>query len=259
MTTPVLDPLVQEAYEKLQEIQRKVDEFFDKVNSVLSWVPFFLQYLIEPIRAAIEALNAKLREFWDRANQLMEQPGSPSRLDEVAEQWTNEVATAVGEVAGTVSPDKLRTNIEWVGRAAEAYRTTVPAQVDGLNGVKGLAEQMRTSLNLLANSVENFWLAIGIAFTTFIVGAVGAIIAAATVVGIPAAVAALATAVGVSIGLIAAAIVALKSHLNTIETQQNAIATKVTALGTTWAASDVGTMADASVADGDASDWRVNR
>lgn len=259
MTTPVLDPLVQEAYEKLQEIQQKVDEFFDKVNSVLSWVPFFLQHLIEPIRAAIEALNAKLREFWDRANQLMEQPGSPSRLDEVAEQWTNEVATAVGEVAGTVSPDQLRTNIEWVGRAAEAYRATVPAQVDGLNGVKGLAEQMRTSLNLLANSVENFWLAIGIAFTTFIVGAVGAIIAAATVVGIPAAVAALATAVGVSIGLITAAIMALKSHLNTIETQQNAIATRVTNLGTTWAASDVGTMADASVTDGDASDWRVNR
>ena len=259
MTAPALDPLVQEAYEKLREIQQKVDEFFDKVNSVLSWVPFFLSYLIEPIRAGIEALNAKLREFWDRANQLFQQPGSPSRLDEVAQLWVSEVAEPVAAIAGTVSPDKMRTNVEWVGRAAEAYRSTVPAQVSGLNGIKDIANQMRTSLNLLANSVENFWLAIGIAFATFIVGAVGAIIAAATVVGVPAAIAAIATAVGVSIGLIAAAVVSLKSHINTIELQQAAIAQKVTDLGTHWANSDVGAMSDASVADGDASDWRVNR
>src|SRR5215207_10142690 len=140
MTTVALDPLVQEAYEKLQEIQRKVDEFFDKVNSVLSWVPFFLSYLIEPIRAAIEALNAKLREFWDRANQLMEQPGSPSALKDAAQRWSSEV--------------------------------TAPGQVAGLNGAKGVADQMRSSLTSLAMSVENFWLAIGIAFATFIVSAV---------------------------------------------------------------------------------------
>jgi len=259
MTAIPLDPLVQEAYEKLQEIQRKVDEFFDKVNSVLSWVPFFLSYLIEPIKAAIQALNAKLREFWDRANQLMEQPGSPSALKEAARRWSSDVAAPLAAIAGTIAPARMQTNVEWIGRAAEAYRVTLPGQVAGLTGAKGVADQMRSSLTNLAMSVENFWLAIGIAFATFIVGAVGAIIAAATIVGVPAAIAALATAVGVSIGLIAAAIMALKSHLNTIEREQAAITQRITDLGTQWAASDVGAMSDASVADGDASDWRINR
>jgi|GEM_PF-1295128 len=259
MSSAVMDPLVQEAYEKLQELQRKVDEFFDQVNSALSWVPFFLSHLIEPIRAAIEALNAKLGEFWERANQLMEQPGSPSRLNAAAQQWSSQVAAPLAAIAGAIGPSQLRTNVEWVGRAAETYRATVPAQVSGVNGAKDIANQMRASLTSLANSVENFWLAIGIAFATFIVGAVAAIVAAATVVGIPAAVAALATAVGVSIGLITATVVALNSHLNTIETEQATIREKIIDLGTQWSASDIGAMSDASVADGDASDWRVNR
>jgi hypothetical protein len=259
MTAPAINPLVREAYDKVQDIERKVQEFFDKVNDVLSWVPWFLNHLIEPIRAGLEALNGKLREFWDRVNQLWEQPGNSDRLKQVGEQWVNEVGNVLGDIAGTISPDRLQTNIEWTGRAAEAYRATIPAQVSGLNAVKDIANQMRSSLNNLANSIDGLWIALGFAFAGFVVGAVAAIATAVTVVGIPAAIAIIATAVGVAIGLIAAAIMALNSHLNTIESEQATIAQKVHDLGAQWAASDIGAMSDASVNDGDGSDWRVNR
>jgi len=259
MATGVLDPLVQEAYEKLYEIQRRVDEFFDQVNGALSWVPSFLSYLIEPIKAAIDVLNTKLDEFWERANQLRRQPGSPSRLHTVAAQWTNQVAASLADIGCTIAPDQLRTSIEWSGRAADAYAATVPAQVSGLTAAKDIAIQMQSSLDNLANSVETFWLTIKIAFVTFIVGAITAIVAAATVVGLPTAITALATAVEVSIGVIAAAVIAVTGHVNAIEAEQAAITQKIIDLGTRWSTSDIGTMSDASVADGDASNWRVKR
>jgi uncharacterized protein YoxC len=259
MSTTTVNPLVREAQEKVQDIERKVQEFFDKVNDVLSWVPGFLSHLIEPIRAGIEALNQKLREFWDRVNQLWDQPGNSDRLKEVGEQWVTQVGNITGDIAGTISPDQLRTNIEWTGRAAEAYRATIPAQVSGLNAVKDLANQMRSSLNNLANSIDGLWTALGFAFAGFVVGAVAAIATAVTVVGIPAAIAILATAVGVALGLIAAAIMALNSHLNTIESEQATIAQKARDLGTTWANTNIDDLSDASVTDGDGSDWRVNQ
>ena len=250
--------LVQEASNKANEIEKKIQEFFDKVNDVLSWVPGFLSDLIEPIRRGIEALNQKLREFWDRVNQLWEQPGNSDRLKQVGEQWVNEVGNVLGDIAGTIAPDKLKTNIEWTGKAAEAYKATIPAQVSGLNGLKDLANQLKSSLNNLGNSIDSFWIAAAFAFAGFVVGAVAAIATACTVVGIPAAIAIIATAVGVALGLIGAAVMALNSHVNTIATEQSTIKQKVHDLGAEWSKTNIGAMSDASVTDGDKSDWRVN-
>lgn len=101
MTAPT-DPLVREAGEKLAEIGRKIQEFFDRVNDVLSWVPPFLEGLIEGIRQAMQALAAKIREFWDRVNQLFEQPGNSGRLKQVGEQWVTDVGNNCGEIAGSI-------------------------------------------------------------------------------------------------------------------------------------------------------------
>ncbi len=188
MTTPGVNPLVREANDKVQEIDRRIQQFYDAVDDMLSWVPGFLSHLIEPIRNGLQALNDKLREFWDRVNQLWEQPGNSDRLRQVGEQWITDVGNVTGDIAATIGPDKLQTNIEWTGRAAEAYRATVPAQVSGLDAVKDIANQMRSSLSNLANSIDGLWIALGFAFAGFVVGTVAAIATAVTVVGIPAAI-----------------------------------------------------------------------
>lgn len=249
-------PLVNEASEKSQEIEQKIREFFDKVNEVIGWVPDIFSGLIEPIVQGMEQLRQKMQEFWDRVNQLFEQPGNSERLREVGVQWADSIGNVLGEIADTVSPDKLRTNIEWTGRAAEAYRATVPAQGEALTGLKDLAIEMRTSLDSLAESIDDFWQAMKIAFTVFVVAAVGALVAAATVVGIPLAIGAILTAVGACIYLITETIVALDSHVDTIQNQQTTIQQQVRDVGNEWPRSNIGAMSDASVTDGDAPDWQ---
>jgi hypothetical protein len=245
------NPLVREADEALKEIEDNIRKFFDAVNEVLSWVPGFLSDLIEPIRRGITWLNEKIKEFWDRVNKFRTQPGNSDRLKQIADDWNGKVGSRMGDVAGDVSLDKLKTNIDWTGRGAEAYKATVPAQVDGLNGVKDLAGQLHTSLNSLANGIDNFWLALKIAFGVFVVGTIGAIAAACTVVGTPAAIAALATSAGVSIGLVTTAILAMQSFTQTIATEQDGIKTEVDNLGREWAKTNTEPMSHAG-------DWRVN-
>lgn len=243
-------PAIQQTNDTFHNLEQKIKEFFDKVNSVLDWVPGFLSHLIEPIKQGLDFLNQKVKEFWDRVNQLIDQPGSPTRLHQVAQDWVEKVGNAVGDVSGQISLDKLQTNLDWQGRGAEAYKATVPAQVSGLGSIKDLSNQLRTSLDNLGDGIEMFWIALGVAGGVFVVGAIGAIAAACTVVGIPAAIAAIAGAAGVSIGLVTTAIVSVMTLMNTISTEQNTIAQKVHDLGTEWAKSNIGAMQDKS-------DWHV--
>lgn len=252
------DVIVQQAMEKSHEIEERIKEFFDRVNDVLSWVPGFLADLIEPIVQGMEALRQKVEEFWERVRKLWEQPGDPGRLRQVGTQWVEQIGNGVGDVAENISPDKLRTNWDWTGRAAEAYKATVPAQVSGLNSIKDLADQMKSSLSNLANSIENFWTAIIAAFVVFIVGAVGAVGAAVTVVGIPAAIAAVAGAAAVSIGLVTTAIVAMQSHAQNIRTEQGNIAQQIDDNLGEWAKSNIDALGHASVNDPDGTNWHIN-
>ncbi|MEU4768872.1 hypothetical protein AB0H12_37065 [Actinosynnema sp. NPDC023794] len=251
-----MNPLVQEAHRQTGRIDEESRRFFEQVNSVMSWVPAPLEYLVDPIVRNMALLDKKLREFWDRVNQLWDQPGDSDRLKRVGEQWVSRVGDALGDVAGTIGPDKLRATIEWEGRAARAYEATVPPQAAGLDSIKDIAGQMRSSLTSLANSIDMFWTAMGLAFIGFAVAIAGAVAAAFTVVGIPAAIGVILTAAAAAFGLIAATIMALESHVNTIEVEQAAIRQKVRDLGSTWTMPNTADMADASVTDGDRSDWR---
>lgn len=251
-----MNPLVQEAHQQTQKIDQESKRFFEQVNSVMSWVPAPLEHLVDPILRNMALLDKKLGEFWDRVNQLWDQPGDSDRLKQVGEQWVSQVGNTLGDVAGTIGLDKLRTTIEWEGSAARAYQATVPPQAAGLNSIKDIAGQMRSSLTSLANSIDMFWITMGLAFIGFAVAIASAVVAAFTVVGIPAAIGVVLTAAAAAFGLIAAAIVALESHVNTIEVEQAAIRQKLRDLGSTWAMPNTADMADASVMDGDRSDWR---
>lgn len=252
------NPLVLQAKEKLDDVDHNIKRFFDVVNATLSWVPPPLQWVIDKVEEGVRWLNEKISEFWDRVSQLWHQPGDSDRLRQVGTGWVEQVGNKLGDIAGNVTLDKMRTNIEWEGRAARAYSATVPPQSQGLNAVKDVANQMRASLNSLANSIDAFWIAMGVALATLIVSAIGAIAAAFTVVGVPAAIAAIAGGLTVAVGIVGATIMALESHTNTIETEQNAIMQKIHDIGREWTMPNVGDLGDASVTDGDGSDWKVD-
>ena len=251
-----MNPLVQQVEQKTQDAQENVKEFFDQVDRLLNWVPAPLEYMIDPIVQGMRLLSEKVAELWDHVGHLIEQWGDPDRLKQVGEQWVAQVGNALGDIAGTVAIDKLRTTVEWEGRAARAYQSVVPAQSAGLNAVKDIANQVRASLTALANAIESFQLTMLFALISFGIGAVGALMAAASVVGTPVGIAALSAACGAAITLISTAVLAMQSQVNTIEIEQTAIMQKIHDLGTDWVMPDSGAMRDASATDGDGSDWR---
>ncbi|WP_188316619.1 hypothetical protein [Solihabitans fulvus] len=252
------DTLIAEARQKTRDIDRKLREFFDKADRILSWVPDFLSDLVDPIRAGLIVLRDKVHEFWGKVNQLFDKAGDSDRLKNVGDQWVNQIGNPAGDIAGNLSLDKLKTTVEWHGRAAEAYKAIVPAQVSGLNSIKDLANQMKSSLVNLANAIDNFWIAIIAALVIFVVGAIGAIVAACTVVGLPAAVAALAGAAGLSIGLIIAAVVAMQSFTQTIAIEQGNIKQKIHDDLGDWARTNADLLGHASVNDPDGMNWHIN-
>ncbi|HEY2765879.1 MAG TPA: hypothetical protein VGJ13_18010 [Pseudonocardiaceae bacterium] len=252
------NPMAQQLDDKARELDQRIQDFFAKVNDVLSWVPGFLSDLIEPIIQGMDALRQKVEEFWQRLERIWNEPGDPDKLKQVGDEWTQQIGNAAGDIAGSISLDKLATNYDWTGKAAEAYKATVPAQVSGLGGIKDVAEQMKSSLSNLANAIENFHVALIAALVVFAVGAAGAIAAACTIVGTPAAIAALVGAGGVSLGLVVTAITAMQSQAQAIETEQGNIRQKIHDDLGNWEKSNIDALGHACVNDPSGMNWHIN-
>jgi predicted PurR-regulated permease PerM len=221
------DSIIQQANQKLQEIQQKVQELFDKINGLLSWVPSFLSGVVDAIKDAVDKFNQKLQEFWTQVEKFFSEPGSPSALKQAAQAWENTVSKVISNVTGSLSTDQLQAENDWQGQAANAYKSTIPSQTAALNSIKGIADQVNTSLNDLAGAVIAFWVAIGAALLTFIVGLVGAIAACCTVVGTPAGIAAAVGVIAVVLGLVTTAILTLTSYLNSVSAEQASLGQKL--------------------------------
>lgn len=242
---------------KANEIDAKIQEFFNKANDILSWVPGAFSHLIEPIKQGLQAISQKLQEFWnDLKRFLVTEHGEPDTLKNAGDQWMNQVGNPTHDIAGDIALPKLRTYLEWEGKAAEAYKVIVPAQAEGLKAIKGLAEQLRTSLTNLGNAIESFWTAVLIALGAFVVAIIAAIVEACGIVTLPACIPTLLGAVGAAIGLISTAALSTMSMVDTINTEQTAIKQKIHDLGDEWTRSNVD-LGDATSSDGDASNWQV--
>lgn len=229
------NPVIDEAIEKVKDIEKKINEFFDKVNDFLSWVPGHLEDLIQPILDGMEWLRGKIEEFWEELKDFLDNTGNPDKLEKHAEEWRESVGKPLKTIADSVALEKLSTNTEWMGSGAEAYKAIVPAQGKGLEGLKSLSDELATTLKDLANGIENFWIAMAVALAAAIVGLVTAITTAASGVGIPVAIAAIVAALGAVIAILGAAVIELKTIYDTIDTQQDTIETELTNLGDEWA------------------------
>lgn len=188
---------------------------------------------------------------------IHELSGDPVELRATAEQWGNSVGNPLSDVTANIELGKLEANVEWDGRAAEAYKAIVPSQSEGLSSIRDLAGQMRTSLYSLADAIESFWVAFGFGVIGFVVGVGVAIASIWGVVTTPAGIAAALIAANTCITLISIAMNNLKTYFHTIDTEQRTLQQKAHDLGAQWARSN-SDMSDGNVSDGDSSDWRVN-
>jgi uncharacterized protein YukE len=231
MTSPAID----EAIELAKDIEEGIQDFFDTVNNVLDWVPGFLEHLIQPILDGMAKINQAISEFWAEVKEFLDNTGSPSKLEAHAEALLTGVFTPLGDIGGSIAPEKLATSTEWTGSGAEAYKQVVPAQGNGIGGLKDLAKDLANTLKELANGIENFWIAMGIAFASLVVEIVAAVAGGVSIVGIPVAIGVILVALPITIGAIGTAIVELKGIYDTIDTSQDTIDQGLTKLGEEWA------------------------
>lgn len=223
------------ALRQSREIEKAIKDFYDAVNWVLQKIPESLQYLIKPAIDGMRRLGKLITEFWEQANKLLAQAGDSDKLEAHAEALFTKVAKPLGEIAGNVAIDKLETNTAWTGSGAEAYKAIVPAQGGGLEDLRDFANELGNTLKEVANGIENFWLAIALAYGALVVAIIGAIAEACTGVGIVLSVATVAAGIGVALGAATTAAVELKSIYDTMDTAQDSISQGIEQLGNEWA------------------------
>jgi len=226
---------VEDALAQARDIDSDFRGFFDKVNSVMDWVPGFLEHLIQPIIDGMNWLGEKIKEFWDGIKEFLDNTGSPSKLEAHAEVLSGTIMPALQAISDKITPSKLPSNVEWSGSGATAYFGVVGEQKSSADTARDLSGELSNTLKELANAIENFWIAMGLAFASVIVGTVAAIAEACTVIGIPPAIITICAAIGIALGAITVAIVELKSIYDTIDTSQDKIDQGLVKLGEDWA------------------------
>ncbi|MEJ2887899.1 WXG100-like domain-containing protein [Actinomycetospora aeridis] len=253
-------------------LRAKADDFYAAVDAALSTATVSAVAAVAPAAAPVlvspelmEAIRDGVRRVREahedavaRIVQLIEQGGDTDRLRQVAVTWLS-IGNGLDGVAADVGLDRMQTNLEWQGRAAEAYKAMVPAQGAQLGTLKEQCEALSTSLHDLGNQIDAFWLALLAAVVVMAAGFAVAIATAITVVGIPAACAAILTAVAAGATMITTAMVQVNALTTRIATEHQAMGQAAEEIRAGWPAPNTPALADASAADGDPSDWRPNR
>jgi uncharacterized protein YukE len=252
-----VDTAFEEALTRVGELVTKLNgswnDIVNGVNHVLGILPGFLE---GPIKSAFEKCSQKVSEVFDEIQKLFTERGSASALRTAAESWNEQIGHRASTQAGLLVKEQLDTDNEWTGDAADRYGEAVTAQNKALTQIKTITENLQTTLNEIASALKVFWVGIAIAFGTYVALMIGCIIGAATVVGtVPSLVAAL----GFSVAFLGGVVTLSNNFANTLDEKKAKLDQQSTMDGQfangEWPSAVTDKMSDASVKDGDKSDW----
>jgi len=252
-----VDTAFEEAGNEVDDLLRKLtdawNDIVDGVNTVLSILPGFLE---GPVKGAFNSVSAKVSQVFDDMRQLITERGSASAIRTAAESWNTDVGGRASTQAGLLTKEALETDNEWTGDAADRYGEAVTSQGRALTQIKTITDTLQTTLNEIATALKVYWVAIAIAFGTYVALMIGCIIGAATVV---ATVPSLLAALGFSLTFLGAVATFSTNFANTLDEKKAKIDQQTTMDGAfangTWPPAAADQMSDASVRDGDKSDW----
>lgn len=242
-----------EVSELLEKLRDAWNDIVDGVNQVLSILPGFME---GPVKSACEKCSSKVTEVFNEITKLFSERGSASALRTAGESWNEQVGHRVSTQAGLLAKEALETDNEWTGDAAYRYGEAVTAQGKALSQIKTITDNLQTTLNEIASALRVFWVAIAVAFGSYVVLMIGCIVGACTVVGtIPSLIAAL----GFSVTFLGAVATFSNDFANTLGEKKAKLEQQSTMDGQfangNWPPAVADKMSDASVRDGDKSDW----
>lgn len=140
---------------------------------------------------------------------MLDAAGDPAALRAAGTAWVGAVCGPVSRLVGVATDGVLQTDDRWTGRAADAYRATLPAQRGALAAIVAVGQELDATLHELADAITRFWIAIGTACLGLVLALAGALGSAATVVGVPAAAGLALAGVGALVGAGSAALSSL--------------------------------------------------
>ncbi len=241
---------VSDLFEKLKGAW---DDIVDGVNRVLRILPGFLE---GPVKAAFRKCSSKVGEVFDEITKLYSERGSATALRAAGQSWNEQVGHRASTQAGLLVKEALETDNEWTGDAADRYGEAVTAQGKALTQIKTITETLQTTLNEVASALTVFWIGIAVAFGGYVVAMIPCIIGAASVVGtIPA----LGAVLGLSATFLGVVVTLSNNFANTLEEKKAKVEQQATMDGQfangNWPSAVADKMSDASVRDGDKSEW----
>jgi len=180
-----MDP-AQQVREMIAKLQDKVEELTRIVNSTLSKVPGFLDWIVDKLIDGWNALMEKLGEFWDWFTDKLSYVGNPFGLFAASTSWREDVGGVAKNLVRDIDDSDLLVDDRWQGDGADQYRQSLAPQREALGSIGAdFATSIATALTILAGGIIAFWTGVVGAIIAVIVGFATATGAAVTVFGLP--------------------------------------------------------------------------
>ncbi|MGF1662622.1 MAG: hypothetical protein ACFCVG_09160 [Kineosporiaceae bacterium] len=187
MTAALEAQLLAEIDEVIRRIEATVEDLRRAIDVGLQLLPPFLDHVRGMVLRGWERFVGFLGELWNQLREMLENPGSPSTLSGVADEWTTAVGGPVSAQIGYSQAGQLLTDDRWEGLAADAYRQNLPVQKAALGDVSSiLVEGLRSALDKVTTAIWVFWGILLTGLAALVAAIIGALATSATVIGLPA-------------------------------------------------------------------------
>lgn len=254
MTSPAADTAqeiaVQAVVEAVAKAKEILDGFVDAVNRAVAAWPALQAVLAAPLAT----LTAKLGEALTIVGKLLSERGSADAVRAVASDWNTLVGGVASEQAGLLDRGQLESQAQWTGAAADKYLTVVFNQRGALTAVKAMTDGLQNTLNEIADEIRAYWTYLAAETAAWLALMITCMFTAA-LGGLPAAIVASVVYVGAVLKQSIDFDHALSRLRQKLEQQ---LTTNDAFAGDSWPPVQSAYLADASVRDGDASDWTPN-
>ena len=201
---------VERIMDLLDEVDEKIESLTDKINSILSWVPWGLGWAVDKFRDLWNVAMDKLSDFWDKVREFVSYIGAPWDLDSAKDSWL-ELGGPVAARASEADRSQSTVDTEWKGQAADRYAMSLGPQGKALAGVQGkLTSVIAPALGSVAGALYLFYGAVAVAIGAMIVGIITATGEAVSILGLPAVPPTVIAAIGVAILAIGTAVMNLR-------------------------------------------------
>lgn len=222
---------VERIMDLLDEVDEKVRSLTDKINDILSWVPWGLGWAVDKFRDLWDKAMEKLGEFWDKVREFISYIGAPWDLDSAKDEWI-ELGAPVAARASEADRSQSAVDAEWKGRAADRYALALAPQGKALAAVQGkLTSKIGPALGSVSTALYIFYAAVVAAIVAMIIGIVTATGEAVSILGLPAVPPTVIVAVGAAILAIGSAVVNLRGAASGANTEFQNVAAEVSDFG----------------------------